>query len=817
MTESSERQQLPLVELRPFSKKVWRREKSLPDFYERDVRIDTSQTKVETKDKETRLDLSASTCSIIKELEESRRTLIESRHNTIISHPPKSRSHPKAEFMPESAKVLKSNELIPSFVTRMERTKSTLESLNREHIPLSRYALGVDRETNDGERATRRVRGPIKVHGGRMNQRIFKRHLLYLNPLDSYRQVTGWSSSFPSRNTVNPVSSKEIILTRNSFPFSSSKTNRLVLPGTSHTQYPLRPIRADGDDRGSPHKFNSKLGAAKNSLSILSKWGSPTKVEKNLEQEFEMNLERFRRERLLLQTDMKTLSGQFITPDCNNPTRGELSLRQAREANKARFKPESSRMRRAEGEESDDLMGVDKGASGGGDSERGGEFVDTLLHPIAIALEEESEGHADLDTDRSVVSTSRLDRGSRRQINSGRLSTKSLDHYKKSVSSFSNLRQEETTVKKEDDEIKNANTDCGSANGQETMTSQLDNECDRDTPQHPKDTDTSFTTPTDADQCIESPSNQTVELNSPAALSKTNIEYLHNLRRPGLPVVSQDKRNVEEVDGLDNHEYIVSKTHRSSVASVVGQETTENVRGPQYVNIVSSISVSKPVANVEESIGGHKSANEETSQAAAALEVAAISVPTAAGASTSSLSDAENQSDHAVASTTAMTDTPMSCDLKQETEISRESHESREETNCDAEEDALTGGDHSGTLEPQEISNENVPEYTEEVLEGDSMSRMQKEEASVTEMPTSVDPLTSSSRDNLTLEDGDEENESESQADDSGNEDTPRADVVSDKPEPEKMVSKDDAGQVCTPMDSTTLDSGNHTGNFRFT
>ena len=474
-----QQQPLPLVELSPFRKSVWRREKSLPDFYDRRQGLHSQQQQKDGegkkqaapqpvfrslsngKDKQNQHQLDLTPAELAARLSaavhapdgefgvQGEELFAHTHNNPQNSSGGGSKSrcctHPRAEFHHESTRLWRTQDLIPGFITRMERTKTSMLSFYRDNSNYGAdvgFYLGdengssfVNHTNSSGDGSDFSSNGgSMKVKGGRMKQQVQRRPLLYLNPLDSYRQAHD-----PARDMMHPwsdfsyVHPHSKVATRNSFPLTSSRARELMLSGAGHATYPLRPVRHHNvkshpqqrhstdafyapSTCNSPHKFNSKLGAARNSLEVLSSLGAPTKLEKSLEAEYEMNLARFRRDRLMVQPlDLRSVPSQYV-PATMNLTRGELCLQEAREANRARKRknlltPLGAASNTAS---SSQLLNTDRASlsSDGGDGDGAAalslkkqySFVDQAMHPLDSVLAEESESHVLTDDDLSSAS-----------------------------------------------------------------------------------------------------------------------------------------------------------------------------------------------------------------------------------------------------------------------------------------------------------------------------------------------------------------------------------------------------------------------------
>ncbi|KAK7108270.1 uncharacterized protein [Littorina saxatilis] len=368
---------LPVVELKPFTKKVWRREKSLPNFYEKPLPRDDQA--VET----ARIARNAPQPNIvryIRELSEQRKT-VDTRQSADSTQRYRSKLHPKADFNFESRAVSEhQQDLIPSFTTRQERTKTTLgdEAGNGVVGGPSASAAGTTTGTTSAGGGISSMGGVLTERSGATLGREFsnlmaaytrdkplqqqhavltggklsmanlgRRPLLYLNPFSAYGAKQPWSSicreNSPMGLSPRQAVSLSVSPRGGSGALHVSSANGhpprrdLVLSGSCfHTpeKVVLQPLRTNHQ---SAHRFNPKLGAAQDSLMMLSRAGAPTVLEKNLCFDQEVRLDRCRRERSFAAVnDTNVLSSAHYVVYDSQPTRGEITLMKAREANKSR-------------------------------------------------------------------------------------------------------------------------------------------------------------------------------------------------------------------------------------------------------------------------------------------------------------------------------------------------------------------------------------------------------------------------------------------------------------------------------------------------
>nr|KAG5692634.1 hypothetical protein BaRGS_003524 [Batillaria attramentaria] len=354
---------------------VWRREKSLPNFYDKQPVKDESGSESSRK---AGSEPSPNIVRYIRELSEQRKT-VDTRQSVDTTQRYRSKLHPKADFSFEGRVVTEhQQDLIPSFITRHERTKTSIMASQGEEngtavpggtaaaaaaaagsgVPAGTAAAAAassaapsagGREVSNLLAAYTRDKPlhqeSVCLKGGKLTGNLGRRPLHYLTPFSAYRQKQPWTVCGEENSPVrcSPRNAVSLSLSRGSGGVTSSSANGvagrrdLVLSGSTfraHDKFPLQPLRVG---HHSPHKFNNKLGAAHDSLSLLSRHGAPTVVERNLSYDLELRMERCRRERSFAAIgETNVLSTAHYVAYDSQPTRGEVTLMRAREANKSR-------------------------------------------------------------------------------------------------------------------------------------------------------------------------------------------------------------------------------------------------------------------------------------------------------------------------------------------------------------------------------------------------------------------------------------------------------------------------------------------------
>ena len=357
---------IPIVELKPFVHKVWRREKSLPGFYEKmEVNLDRASPKSiskSSKDGDTYSDVMSQSETSISPPPRTAQSLpprvysqgvlvyvntfsdfsAQKEHiNRLIGesgYRPKSRIHPTAD-MRTMKQPEHSVNIIPGFITRDNRTKSTLTDITLVESMRKAYNYGPKSpEPGDFHRqqGIRIVGEPI------LNGKAEKMSPKGTSPARSL------NSSWQGVRHGSPAS----ILYHNKHKHSRghmrSKTplyDHLDREGTLpslvvtapglNARSTLRYDDKDSDDYmdisdAYDRKYAHSVGGIENSLKLLSKHGKPTKVEHHLSRELESNLSRLRKSKDVspFEINPAELAKYYPQNHAFNPTRGEVMIRQ---------------------------------------------------------------------------------------------------------------------------------------------------------------------------------------------------------------------------------------------------------------------------------------------------------------------------------------------------------------------------------------------------------------------------------------------------------------------------------------------------------
>lgn len=348
---------LPIVELKPFVKKVWRRENSLPGFYNQFPPSKPSNHVRKHKDIEKKHDPPPSPGPSPDKLE----MIIGSGSNengatrsSGGSHSPRSRQkiHPSAETIAPKKRE-HSQSLVPGFITRLERTKTTLMEIQDAEAPTKVYCglqQSLDRREMDHP--------PVIDLKGEKNVRESNRKHYQYSPIPPfkamYQKNGALNFSLPPQgygakyypNKLRRRNSTE----RPKTPFYDAFDRKGTLPSIQIGIPTLRKrpnkshIHFDEDDNlmdnAMPVSVSvHKVGGISNSLHILSKLGAPTMVERQLSFQLEVDLRRFRRSRDYFPFEMTPVEIAKYYPSQNiSMTSGEKEIQKGLELNTRRKK-----------------------------------------------------------------------------------------------------------------------------------------------------------------------------------------------------------------------------------------------------------------------------------------------------------------------------------------------------------------------------------------------------------------------------------------------------------------------------------------------
>lgn len=338
---------LPIVELKPFVKKVWRREKSFPVYYDHLKEIAKFTSKQSNKTKETeKIDRPTSPATspekvemIIAGLTNDHQRTKTSLYNQPDSPRCRSRLHPTADA--KAPKMLEhSHSVVPGFITREERAKSTLMEIQLGEALKCQNVLNqtLDRKDNDKPSIVNLNGDKISENGRRSGN--------YINP---FRNMYSRSSAWHDENSIRGYSRHSIkreAETGSKTPFYDAFDRKGTLPSLQvcYTTIRQKPTKSRTvDDFESPRDPVSSpihtVGGIANSLHVLSKLGNPTGIEHQISLQLQVDLRRFRRSRDYFPFDMTPSEiAKYYPPSSVNMTQGEILLKRGLESNASKRK-----------------------------------------------------------------------------------------------------------------------------------------------------------------------------------------------------------------------------------------------------------------------------------------------------------------------------------------------------------------------------------------------------------------------------------------------------------------------------------------------
>lgn len=313
---------LPIVELKPFTQREWRREKSFPSFHV--AKSLNGDDFGEYMQQETPR---ACIQSIVSNPEANDRKvdIFSGKSNVIKS---RTKLHPQPEVT-TSSETKHSLDLIPGFITRGGRSKTTLDEIKVGCSQSRLFSCKKDVLTPADVACQQR----INISGLRMKNNSKKRQLNYLKPFSYYKHPDAWTLSYSDENSK--VTYKKG--TRNNFkteacsPFQGYRRTAKVASFRAKTS-PL-----SENPHNPSHRQNSpiyRIGGIKNSLQLLNSMGHPTNVEKQLSYELDINLRHFRKTKSYPTTDLNIKGkSKGYSPYGLHLTQGEVMIRKGQISN----------------------------------------------------------------------------------------------------------------------------------------------------------------------------------------------------------------------------------------------------------------------------------------------------------------------------------------------------------------------------------------------------------------------------------------------------------------------------------------------------
>lgn len=359
---AKENDPLPIVEIKPFVHKVWRREKSLPGFY---ARSDTSGNTQSNANKDVNVTgdsistespqptqptptpppklvhFYVSQFSDFKSQKEHINKLVgESEFKS------KAKIHPHVDSRTKKRKQ-HSESLIPGFITREDRTKSTFSEISEDessskHFSCLNKALKPEDYLKQQE---------IKVSGQRIDPDLGKSPFESFG-LSPFRQLymAAWHGGgirhgSPASMLYHNWSKNEKTEKRAKTPFYDHLDRKGTLPSLTIKAKGLRRRSPNLRDDRQSEDYNDyreafkpdvkhNVGGIKNSFKVLSKYGQPTKVERQLSFELEVSLSRLRKAKDYFPFEISDkYSEKYYPTPAYSMTHGEMQLRQGLQSN----------------------------------------------------------------------------------------------------------------------------------------------------------------------------------------------------------------------------------------------------------------------------------------------------------------------------------------------------------------------------------------------------------------------------------------------------------------------------------------------------
>jgi len=338
---------LPIVELKPFVRKVWRREKSLPTFYDNydAFRFLNGKSKEQNKRPSSfpQSPLPEKTELYIDETQKEKKKNPDSPRPRAKMHPPAETKAPK--------QVEHSQSFVPGLLSRTERSKSTLYEIHCEDAP-SKLQTGLKQSLDRKDVDEPPV---INLTGENLTSSRRSGSFIYLSPFRNHlcHKGNAWPESNESglnQFLANQLQKqKDETTDRINTPFYDTFDRNGTLPSI---QVYRKNLRKDlSKSRGGYEEIHPrellglrspihKIGGITNSLHMLSKVGAPTMIEKELTRQLEIDLRKFRRSRnYYFPFDMTPYElAKYYPPPSASMTRGELQLRKGLESNMSRRK-----------------------------------------------------------------------------------------------------------------------------------------------------------------------------------------------------------------------------------------------------------------------------------------------------------------------------------------------------------------------------------------------------------------------------------------------------------------------------------------------
>ena len=354
---------LPIVEIKPFVHKVWRREKSLPGFYARSEASGITQNGTNKEVNAAADSVSTESPEPVKPTPTPPPKLVhfyvsqfndfktQKEHiNKLVGESEfksKARIHPHVDSRTKKRKQ-HSESLIPGFITREDRTKSTFSEISEDESPTKPFSC-LNKALKPEDHMKQQE---IKVSGQRLDQGVSSKSPFESFGFSPFRQLymAAWHGGgirhgSPASMLYHNWGKNSKTEKRAKTPFYDHLDRKGTLPSLTINAKSLRRRSPNmRDDRQSEDysdyrdafrpEVRHNVGGIKNSFKVLSKHGEPTKVERQLSFELEVSLSRLRKAKDYFPFEISDkYSEKYYPTPSYSMTNGEMQLRQGLQSN----------------------------------------------------------------------------------------------------------------------------------------------------------------------------------------------------------------------------------------------------------------------------------------------------------------------------------------------------------------------------------------------------------------------------------------------------------------------------------------------------
>lgn len=342
---------IPIVELKPFVKKVWRREKSLPAFY--DMLPPSKPLSNRRKREKTEVynspEPAPEKIDLVVGNSPSEPKQERSKHNSGHLSPrckSKNHIHPQAETITVK-QIEHSQSLVPGFITRDERSKTTLMEIQHSDSPTKQHTAlqsCLERKEIEEPGMYINLRGDSFKPNGSV-----RRPLSYFVPYRNSMKKNGMWQQLQSMESLPNYISRHVmtqspqsdLTTRSSSPYYDSFDKKGTLPSIKISYSNLakrnnkqRVAFEDLEGMNESYSPYHQISKINNALHHLSKFGVASKVEHQLTYQLKIDLQKFKRSRDYFPFDISPSElAKYYPPPSINLTNGELQIRKAQQMN----------------------------------------------------------------------------------------------------------------------------------------------------------------------------------------------------------------------------------------------------------------------------------------------------------------------------------------------------------------------------------------------------------------------------------------------------------------------------------------------------